>query len=138
MKSSSRIRLFWLLVTGLLVFCMPLKAQDAAPQGSIYIPMEPPFVVNYGGVGRLKYLKTEISLRVADVHTASAVRHHMPLLRNALVMLFSRQEEDTINTQQGVEQLRQLAREELNALLASEGAPTGIVELYFNNLIIQQ
>jgi len=137
MNSSSRIRLFSLLVLGLLMFCVPLKAQDKPLSGAIYIPMEPPFVVNYGGVGRLKYLKTEISLRVADVHTASAVRHHMPLLRNAIVMLFSRQEEDTINTQQGVEQLRQLARDELNALLESEGAPKGIVELYFNNLIIQ-
>ncbi len=130
----------WLLL-GLLCLLPPLAAQEQEPgadTNSIYIPMEPPFVANYGGKGRLKYLKTEVSLRVNNVHTASAVRHHMPLLRNAMVMLLSRQQEETVSTQEGVEQLRQTAREELNELLDSENAIPGITEVYFNSLIIQQ
>ena len=131
-----------LLVLSLLL--APLaQAQNEADgkdvEGSIYIPMQPAFVVNYGGEGRLKYLKTELSVRVNDVHTAAAVRHHMPLLRNAMVMLFSRQTEDGITTQQGVTQLRETAKAEMIALLESEQAEgTDVLEVYFNNLIVQK
>ncbi|MDO3381439.1 flagellar basal body-associated FliL family protein [Gilvimarinus algae] len=112
--------------------------QEGSVEGSIYIPMQPPFVVNYGGTGRLKYLKTELSVRVNDVHTAASVRHHMPLLRNAMVMLFSRQSEESITTQQGVEQLRETAKEEIIALLETEQSANDVLEIYFNNLIVQK
>ena len=131
-----------LLVLSLLL--APLaQAQNEADgkdvEGSIYIPMQPAFVVNYGGEGRLKYLKTELSVRVNDVHTAAAVRHHMPLLRNAMVLLFSRQTEDGITTQQGVTQLRETAKAEMIALLESEQSEgTDVLEVYFNNLIVQK
>lgn len=122
----------------LMLLSLSALAQDENESNTIYIPMEPPFVVNYGGEGRLKYLKTEIVLRVDNVHTASATRHHMALLRNAIVMLLSRQQEETVSTQEGVELLRQTAREEINALLESEGAQPGVTEVYFNSLVIQQ
>ncbi|BFM22427.1 flagellar basal body-associated FliL family protein [Gilvimarinus japonicus] len=131
-----------LLVLSLL---LPMLAQAQSEsdaknvEGAIYIPMQPAFVVNYGGEGRLKYLKTELSVRVNDIHTAAAVRHHMPLLRNAMVMLFSRQTEDAITTQQGVTQLRETAKAEMIALLESEQAEgTDVLEVYFNNLIVQK
>lgn len=129
------------LLLSLLWWVGPLAGQGLEPgseSGSIYIPMEPPFVTNYGGKGRLKYLKAEVSLRVDKVQTATAVRHHMPLLRNAMVMLFSRQQDATVSTQEGVELLREAAREELNALLASESAPPGITEVYFSSLVVQK
>jgi flagellar FliL protein len=112
---------------------------EGAVEGAIYISMQPAFVVNYGGAGRLKYLKTELSIRVNDVHTAAAVRHHMPLLRNAMVMLFSRQSEDAITTSKGVAQLRETAKTEIIALLESEQAEgTDVLEVYFNNLVVQK
>lgn len=122
----------------LMMLTLPALAQEEGEGNAIYIPMEPPFVVNYGGQGRLKYLKTEIALRVDNVHTASAVRHHMALLRNAMVMLLSRQQEETVATQEGVELLRQTARDEIDALLESEGEQPGVTEVYFNSLVIQQ
>ncbi|MBU2886328.1 flagellar basal body-associated FliL family protein [Gilvimarinus agarilyticus] len=125
-----------------LLFCPLVWAQEGSEEdvveGSIYIPMEPPFVVNYGGAGRLKYLKTELSLRVHDVHTASAVRHHMPLIRNTIVMLLSRQSEESITTTDGVERLRQTAKKEIIALLEAEQNAAEVLEVYFNNLIVQK
>jgi flagellar FliL protein len=137
------VRSLVLMVLLLLVSMSMVQAQsgpeDKEVEGSIYIPMQPAFVVNYGGEGRLKYLKTELSVRVNDIHTAAAVRHHMPLLRNAMVMLFSRQTEDAITTQQGVTQLRETAKAEMIALLESEQAEgTDVLEVYFNNLIVQK
>ena len=130
-----------LLLTALVL--VPLttaqeEEQATSVEGSIYIPMEPPFVVNYGGAGRLKYLKTELSLRVNDVHTASAGRHHMPLLRNAMVMLLSRQSEEAITSTEGVERLRESAKQEIIALLESEQNAANLLDVYFNNLIVQK
>lgn len=117
-----------------------LFAQDetAGAGGPIYIPIKPPFVVNYGGVGRLKYLKAELSVRVEDGETAGAVRHHMPYIRNNLVLLFSRQTDETLNTQEGKEALRQAALDEVRVVLETENGNAGVVDLYFENFIIQK
>lgn len=104
----------------------------------IYIPLKPPFVVNYGGPGRLKYLKTELSVRVGSAEAAKALRHHMPLIRNSLVLLFSRQIDTDLNTLEGKERLRQNALTEIRTLLDAEEGSNGVVDLYFNNLIIQK
>lgn len=116
------------------------SASSAPPANArtTYIPLAPPFVVNYGGPGRLKYLKAEMSVRVDDLESANSVRHHMPLIRNNLVMLFSRQSEEEVNTQEGKERLRQTALKEINDLITAEDGKSGVVEVYFNNLIIQQ
>lgn len=127
------------LALSLMLLAMASSAQDKpATRATTYIPLAPPFVVNYGGVGRLKYLKAEISVRVDDVQTANAVRHHMPLIRNNLVMLFSRQTEEDVRTQEGKERLRQTALAEINALITAEDGKSAVVDLFFNNLIIQQ
>lgn len=117
-----------------------LYAQEPVSAGGapIYIPLKPAFVVNYGGVGRLKYLKTELSVRVQDGDAASAIRHHMPYIRNNLVLLFSRQTDETLDTQAGKEALRQAALEEVRAILLAESGNDGVVDLYFENFIVQK
>lgn len=130
-----------LLLLLLLALALLVQAKSESGRkggGAIYIPMQPALVVNYGGEGRLKYLKTELSVRVDDSHTAAAVRHHMPLLRNAMVMLFSRQSEDAITTQKGITLLREMAKAEIITQLESEQAEAGVLEVYFNNLIVQK
>lgn len=107
--------------------------------GQIYIPLSQPLVVNYGGPGRLKYLKAEISIRVKNASDAAIIRHHMPLIRHKMVMLFSRQAEEDVNTQQGREQLRQAALAETNQALAREEGRDGIAnDLLFRNFIVQR
>lgn len=104
----------------------------------IYIPLKPPFVVNYGGIGKLKYIKAELSVRVKDSTTANTLRHHMPLIRNSMVLLFSSQTDADLDTQEGKELLRQAALNEINTLLEQEEGESGVVDLFFNNLIVQQ
>lgn len=136
-----------ILLLGLaLAFCLPAWAEDEeveegaeeALNSAIYIPLAPPFVVNYGGTGRLKYLKAEMSVRAANVQTSEAVTHHMPLIRNALVLLMSRQTDEDINSQIGVENLLSAARDEINALLEAEQSAHEVVEVYFNSFVVQK
>ena len=111
---------------------------DPMRTGAIYIPFKPSFVVNYGGPGKLKYIKTDISVRLQDSKAASSVRHHMPYIRNNLVMLFSAQTEESISSQEGKEALRQEALQEVRNVLQAEDNQDGVVDLYFNAFLIQK
>jgi flagellar FliL protein len=128
------------------VFAMSSYAEDAASKGkssarlaAIYVPVIPAFVVNYGGQGKLKYLKLEVSLRVKDSSSSNSVRHHMPLIRDYLVREFSRLNDVDIDTQQGKELVRVNALDGVKALLyEEEGDAVGVTGLYFNNFVVQR
>ena len=114
------------------------EAGQTAKPGSIYIPLKPAFVVNYGGPGRLKYIKADISLRLQDSTAANSVRHHMPYIRNNLMMLFSAQTDESISSQDGKEALRQEALAAVREVIKQEDQTEGIVDLYFNAFLIQK
>jgi len=109
-----------------------------ANAGAIYIPLKPAFIVNYGGTGRLKYIKADISLRLQDAAAANSVRHHMPYIRNNLVMLFSAQSDESISSQEGKEALRQEALQAVREVIMKEDQTEGVVDLYFNAFLIQK
>ena len=105
---------------------------------AIYVPLKPPFVVNYGGAGPLKYLKTDISVRVNDVGVANSIRHHLPLIRNNLVMLFSAQTDESLQSQSARDSLRKEALNEVRSVLKMEDQVEGVVDLYFNSFVVQR
>ena len=140
----------WFIVLGLSFFALGAtvgSAQEeegeegeAAPvkTRAIYIPLKPPFVVNYGGVGRLRYLKAEVSVRVSSASGATSIRHHMPYIRNELILLFSKQDEQTLDTIEGKEILRQEALAAVDNILMTEDGESDLVDLYFNQLVLQK
>ncbi|GAB2193530.1 flagellar basal body-associated FliL family protein [Sessilibacter sp. MAH2] len=113
------------------------EGEVAEPIAAIYVPLKPSFVVNYGGADKLRYIKADITVRVKDTITADQVRHHLPYLRNNIVLLLSKQTDDTITTQAGKELLRQAALEEVHSVMAAEEGESGVVDLYFDNFIVQ-
>jgi flagellar FliL protein len=105
-----------------------------------YVELQPAFVTNYGFAegGRLKYVKTDVSVRVSTQEAEMATRYHLPALRNALVLLLSRQDEAAVSTSGGREMLKAQALEELNAILeAEEGRPL-VDDLLFTNFVVQR
>lgn len=111
---------------------------ESKPAKNIYIPVKPAFVVNYGGAGKLKYIKADISIRLSSSDAANSVRHHMPYIRNNLVMLFSSQTDESISSQDGKEALRQEALRVVQDVLYDEDRQDGVVDLFFNNFLIQK
>lgn len=128
------------MMSGLLLLVANLAvASGGGNANSPYIELKPAFVVNYGGVGKIKYLKADISVRADEPKTAEALRHHMPLIRNGLVLLFSRQTDEAMASAEGKEALRQEALAEINRLLAEEaGEQVVVADVFFNNLVMQK
>lgn len=104
----------------------------------LYIPIKPALVVNYGGQGKLKYIKVEVSVRVKDTEASNALRHHLPLVRDYLVRLFSRQTDEDVDTSAGKERLRIKALEGIKALLLEEDGEEGVVDLFFVHFVVQR
>ena len=130
-----RLALSWLLV----VCSVAVHAEGEAGGGSAarYIHLEPAFVVNYGSSGRMKYLRTEVSLKVSSGAAAAMVSQHKPYLRNNLVLLLSAQEPETMNSAKGRESLRRVCLDEVRAVMNQlEGMPS-VDDLYFNNFVVQ-
>jgi flagellar FliL protein len=71
----------------------------------------------------------------ADVE--AKVKHHDPLIRNQLVMLFSQQTEATMSAPGARETLRAEALKQVQEVLTQEEGKPLVEDLLFNNLIIQ-
>lgn len=123
----------------LMLFSVPLvQAAASAGEGAItYVQLEPAFVVNYGGEGRLKYLKTDITLVTNGGLAEDVVKQHLPLLRNQLMMLLSRQTDESVTTNEGKERLRKEALEEVRQTLEKEVQHPVVEDLLFTTFIYQ-
>lgn len=86
------------------------------PEGINYIPITPALIVNYGGPGlKVRFIKAELSIRTENATDAKTVMHHLPLIRDKLISIFSTQTEEALSSADGKEKLRLLALEEINA-----------------------
>lgn len=122
----------------LLVLLLGFGSLSLMPaQASQYVYLNPPFTVNFGSIGKLKYLRTEIALKVDTEEAAEKIRAHMPYLRNDLILLFSAQEPEIINTPQGRESLRQVALDNLRSRMLELEDELLIEALYFSNFVVQ-
>jgi flagellar FliL protein len=134
---SSTIRVGQLITWVALTICGGLvQAEDELR----YVELMPTFVTNFGyeDSGRLSYLKADVSLRVTSKEAEMALRYHLPLLRDALVLLLSRQNEAAVATSAGREQIRLEAIDELQALIVEEEGEPYIKDLMFTNFILQR
>jgi len=126
------------VITVLISLVMAFSVQ-AADSGAQYVHLQPAFVLNYGNntKGRMKYIRTDVALRVVGAEAAGKVNHHQAYIRNQMVLLLSQQDDAAVNSAQGREKLRQVALEEVRALMSElEGQPY-VEDLYFQNFVAQ-
>ena len=128
-----------------MFFCLALTgpalaeepAEDAAATQTLYYALTPAMVGNYGSGERLKYYKADVALRISSKGVEDRVKHHEPLIRHQLVMLFSQQTDETLSGPEAKEQLRQEALRQVREVLEQEEGKPLVDDLLFNNLIIQ-
>lgn len=128
--------IFLCLALGLAFPALAEKAEGEALK-PIYYALVPALVGNYGSNGKLKYYKADVALRIGSPAAEERVKHHEPLIRNQLVMLFSQQSDATLGSVEAKEALRQEALRQVQAVLSHEEGQPLVDDLLFNNLIIQ-
>lgn len=110
-----------------------------APSGPmLYLDMSPAFIVSYPYQGRQRYLQASLSVMSRDQEALDAVVEHMPVIRHNLLNLFTAQMLEVAESpSSGIEELRNLATEEVKAVLHHEIGRDGIEEVLFTAFVTQ-
>ncbi|UTW07314.1 flagellar basal body-associated protein FliL [Pseudomonas benzenivorans] len=106
-------------------------------QPAIYETLAPAFVVNFDYKGRPRYMQVSVALMARDQAALDALKVHMPVLRNRLVMLFSGQDFEALSTPVGVEVLRQQATARVQELAQKETGQLAVEQVLFTNFVLQ-
>jgi flagellar FliL protein len=111
--------------------------ESSAKQQAIYEVLTPAFVVNFKSEGKPRYLQVSVALMGRNQADLNALKVHMPTLRNQLVMLFSSQNFDELNTALGIELLKQKATVAIQELALIEVGKPVIEQVLFTNVVMQ-
>ena len=99
--------------------------------------MAPAFIANYNQNGRQRYMQVSITLQARNQADLDALKVHMPVIRNNLVMLFSGQSFDNLATPVGQEMLRQKATASVQEVAQKEVGKVVVEQLLFTNFVLQ-
>ncbi|WP_086932484.1 flagellar basal body-associated FliL family protein [Agarilytica rhodophyticola] len=104
---------------------------------AIYYALKPPIIVSFDSRGRQRLMQAEITLLTRSEAVVANIETHMPMIRNALVMLIGGQLFEEIQTAEGKELLRVQCLQELQRLMEKETGEPGIEQVLFTNLVMQ-
>ena len=104
-----------------------------------YFSLDPAFVVNFQSEGsRARFLKLELDAVTYQEEKLRAIQKHMPVIRNGLVLLFSRQTFEGLLKHEDKERLRAEALTTIQDLLEKQtGADSGVTEVFFTSFVMQ-
>jgi flagellar FliL protein len=94
-------------------------------------------VVNFKQGTRTRYLQVGVNLMSKDPDGVKAATTHLPLIKNNLIMLFSGQEFEALQTPEGKEALRQSALQEVQKILQEKIGKPGIEQVLFTDFVMQ-
>ena len=103
----------------------------------VYQALEPPFVVNFQDQSQVRFLQIAMEVSTRDPLVIAAVKTHMPVIRNNLVLLLSNQAYAGMSTREGKEKLRTDALAEIQKILTEQTGKPGVDAVYFTSFVMQ-
>ena len=102
-----------------------------------YVSLSPPFVVNFEDQSLVRFLQVTVEVMTRDPAMVAEIEHHMPRIRNSLVLLFSSQNYQTLSTSEGKVQIRKQALKEVQSILQERTGKPVVEEVYFTSFVMQ-
>lgn len=102
-----------------------------------YVPLDPPFVVNFGGDTDIRFLQITIEVGTRNPEVVESIKEQRPAIRNSLVMLFSSQDPYVLNTREGKEKLRAETLSEIQKVMKEETGSTDVENVFFTSFVMQ-
>lgn len=113
------------------------KGEKAKAKVAFYESLDPAFLANYSVGGRQHYLQVGLSALAREQEVGDALRKHMPLVRNRIVMLLSGESFETLQTDEGRTQLQQKLLAAIQDILQKETGKPGVEQVFFTNFVVQ-
>ena len=102
-----------------------------------YVPLDPPFVVNFSADSDIRFLQVTLQVGTRDPSVVDLIKEHRPAIRNSLVFLFGGQDPYALNTREGKETLRKDTLAEIQKVMKSETGQTGVESVFFTSFVMQ-
>ncbi len=112
------------------------EAAENAEEYVSYIELKP-FVTNFGGVGKSRFVKCEVTIQVSSENAHHAVNQHIPHIRNDIVFLLNEQTEDSIATVEMQKMLAKKALKKVQDILVDEEGEALVSDLFFTSFVVQ-
>jgi flagellar FliL protein len=105
---------------------------------ALYTSLHPPLVVNFrDSIGDSHFMQITMEVMARDQNIINAVRDHTPVIRNALILLYSGAIYEEITTREGKEKMLADGLAEIQGVLTEQIGEPGIEAVYFTALVIQ-
>lgn len=102
-----------------------------------YFSLDPPFIVNFSGKSRARFLQVSIEGMTRDSTVKEDITKHIPQVRNNLVLLLSSKTYDELSSKEGKATLRKQVLKEIQKVLEAETGKEGIEDVYFTSFVMQ-
>jgi flagellar FliL protein len=126
------------------VVCSAAMAQEtpaAAPAKAkvVYYGFDPDIVTNYVTAGQknLGYVRVTMELMIKDEKFLPMIEHHEPMILNAIVGVFGKEQEDAVKSLTGREEIRLKILNNLNELLTKEIGAAAVQDVLFTKYLYQ-
>lgn len=113
------------------------KHEEPAKNEPHYLAFEQPFTVNFETETGLRFLQVGVELMSYDPLAIEAVKTHMPVIKNNIILMFSNQVFETLASREGKEKIREQTLKEIQAVLEKYYGKPGIEEVYFTSFVMQ-
>lgn len=144
---KSRKRLLLIVVAVVLVgaggfLMMHRHGSAAAPkpelsQAAEFYTLDPSIVVNFTDARAIHFLQVGVSLMSHDPKAIDAAKAAEPVIRNALLLLFSSQSYETLSSPKGKLELQKEALQKVQAVVKQSLGRPGIEAVYFTSFVMQ-
>ena len=112
-------------------------AAPAKTQPEFFLPLDPAFVVNFRDDDAMRYLQVGVTLMSHDPAALQAAKEADPVIRNALVMLFSAQDYAALSDTAGKQKLQAKALAAVQKIVEERTGHPGVEALYFTSFVMQ-
>ena len=112
-------------------------AEEEMPQTPFYFSLNPPFVVNFVGKGRAKFLQVNIDGLTRNPRVKEDITTHLPHIRNNIVFILSSQRFEDLASPEGKENLRVQILEEVRTILKKETGNGDVEDIFFTSFVMQ-
>ena len=122
----------------------PEVEEDAAAEAepadgpAVYTSLHPPLVVNFkDAAGESHYMQITMEVMARDQGVINAVREHVAVIRNALILHYSGAVYEEVTTREGKEKMLVEGLTEVNRVMTEMTGEGEVEALYFTALVIQ-
>ncbi len=102
-----------------------------------YFGFEPDITTNYISTSKKKlgFVRITVELMLLDMSNIEVVEHHAPLLRDAIVEIFSKEPEEKVKSLVGREEIRKKCIEAVKSLLKAETGQEIVRDVLFTKYL---